>query len=91
MSRRFSHVPGFCLHFHYISTILSDAYILSPIPWLGFNLLTLSAHSPCRPVPRGELERAYVTAHESRQNEMHSRRFQMVLIYVSGLWKQKMH
>lgn len=45
MSGGFSHVPGFCLHFHYISTILSDAYILSPIPWLGFNLLTHSAHS----------------------------------------------
>lgn len=35
-------VPGFCLHFHYNSTILSDAYILSSISWLAFNLLTHS-------------------------------------------------
>lgn len=80
---------GFCLHFHYISTLLSDAYILSPIWWLGFNLLTHSAHSPRCPVPHRESERGYITAHESRQNEMHSRRFQMVLIYGRGLRIQK--
>lgn len=89
MSRRFSRVPGFCLRFHYISTILSDAYILSPISRLGFNLLTHSAHSPRCPVPHRESERGYITAHESRQNEMHSRRFQMVLIYGRGLRIQK--
>lgn len=88
-SRRLSLVPGFCLHFHYISTILSDAYILSSISWLGFNLLTHSAHSPCCPVTHGESERAYITAHESRQNEMHSRHFQMVLIYGRGPWLEK--
>lgn len=37
----------------------------------------------------GESERGYITAHESRQNEMHSRRFQMVLIYDRGLRMQK--
>lgn len=82
-------VSGFCLHFHYISSILSDAYILSPISRLGFNLLTHSAHSPRCPVPHRESERGYITAHESRQNEMHSRRFQMVLIYSQGPRKQK--
>lgn len=93
MSSRFSLVQGFCLHFHYIPNILSDAYILSPISWLGFNLLTHSAHSPHCPVPHRESERGYITAHESRQNEMHSRRFQMVLIYGRGLriQKKKMH
>lgn len=80
---------GFCLHFHYIPTILSDAYILSPISWLGFNLLTHSAHSPHCPEPHRESERGYITAHESRRNEMHSRRFQMVLIYGRGLRIQK--
>lgn len=82
-------MPGFCLYFHYISSILSDAYILSPILRLGFNLLTHSAHSPRCPVPHRESERGYITAHESRQNEMHSRRFQMVLIYSRGPRKQK--
>lgn len=63
MSRRFSHVKGFCLHFYYISTILSDAYILSPISRLGFNLLTHSAHSPRCPMPhRGIREGLYYSA-----------------------------
>lgn len=75
--------------FHYTSAILSHAYILSPIPWLGFNLLTHSAHSPCCPVPHRESERSYITAHESQQNEMHSRRSHMVLIYARGLRIQK--
>lgn len=35
--------PGFCLHFHYISSTLSDASIPFPISRLGFNLLTLTA------------------------------------------------
>jgi len=80
MNRRVSHVPG-CVYFHYTSTILSRVYILSPIPRLEFNLPTHSAHSPRCPVPHRESERGYITAHESRQNEMHSRRFQMVLIH----------
>lgn len=32
-SRRSSVVLGFCLHFHYIPTIVSDAHILIPISW----------------------------------------------------------
>lgn len=88
-SRLSSVVLGICLHFHYMPTTLCDAYILSPISWLGFNLLTHSAHSLHCPVPQRESERGYITAHESRQNEMHSRRFQMVLIYGSGLRIQK--
>lgn len=40
-------------------------------------------------MPQRESERAYITAHESRQTEMHSRRFQMVLIYGRGLRIQK--
>lgn len=62
--------PGFCLHFHYISTTLSDASILFSISLsLGFNLgpfFDCSAHTEA-----GE-ERGCITAHESTQNEMHS-------------------
>lgn len=62
MSRRFSSVPGFCLRFHYISSILSDAYILSPISRLGFNLLTHSAHSALSCATQGIGEGLYYCA-----------------------------
>lgn len=81
---RSSVVLGFCLRFHY-----SLYYnIWCPHPEsnrrVEFSISRSSAHSLHCPAPRREPRRGHITEHESRENEMHSRCFQVVLIYGRG-------
>lgn len=77
--RPFLHCAGlFVYTFITAFTIMSDAHILSPTAGPSARSVTPSLAA------EGTQEGGHVTVHESGGNEMHSRCFQMVLIYGRG-------
>lgn len=83
-SGRSSVVLRFCLHFHY--SLFYNIWCPHPESnrRVEFAISQRSAHSLHCLAPRREPRRGHITEHESRENEMHSRCFQMVLIYGRG-------